>query len=73
MKTYTVKIIWADGIWYTSTDKELGLVLESASFDNLVERVRLAVPEMLELNSGYTGEFELIFEAVRKEQAGQKR
>ena len=63
MKKCTVKLIWDDGIWYTKTDEELGIVLESGSFDALVERVRIAVPEMLELNCGYKGEVQLIFEA----------
>ena len=65
MKICTVKMIWDDGIWYTSTDDELGLVLESGSFDALVERVRIALPEMLELNLGYTGEVRIVFETER--------
>ena len=59
MKKCVVKLVWDDGIWYTKADKELGLVLESGSFDALVERVRIAVPEMLELNCGYKGEIQL--------------
>jgi len=62
MKKCRVKLIWDDGIWYTKADEELGIVLESASFDTLVERVRIAVPEMLELNCGYKGEVQLILE-----------
>jgi len=65
VKTYIIKMIWDDGIWYTVTDSELGITLESSSFDALVERVRMAVPEMLELNCGYNGEFKLVFETVR--------
>ena len=65
MKICTVKMIWDDGIWYTQTDEEIGLVLESGSFDALVERVRIALPEMLELNLGYTGEVRIIFESER--------
>jgi len=65
LRTYTVKMIWDDGIWYTSTDDDLGITLESGSFDALVERVRIAVPEMLELNCGYTGAFKLVFETER--------
>jgi len=67
MKTYIVKMIWDDGYWHTSTDLDLGITLSSDSFDVLVERVRAAVPEMLELNCGYSGEIELIFEAERRE------
>jgi len=65
MKTFVIKMIWDDGIWYTSTNEDLGITLESESFDLLVERVRLAVPEMLELNCGYIGEFKLVFEVIR--------
>ena len=43
------------------------LVLEAASFDALVERVRMAAPEMLELNCNYTGLVKLTFEAERTE------
>ena len=65
MRSYIVKMVWDDGIWYTSTDEDLGITLESDSFDALVERVRIAVPEMLELNCNYTDEFQLVFETVR--------
>ena len=71
MKTYTVKMIWDDGIWYTSTNQDLGITLESDSFDTLVERVRTAVPEMLELNLNYTGTFKLVFETVRADILGE--
>ena len=67
MKSYVVKMIWDDGIWYTSTDLDLGITLSSESFDKLVERVRIAAPEMLELNCGYTGEVELVFQTERTE------
>ena len=63
----TVRLIW-DGEshrWYTGSSDELCLNLESGSFDALVERVRMAVPEMLELNCGYTGPIQLTFEASR--------
>ena len=58
-------MIWDDGVWYTSTEENLGITLESGSFDALVERVKIAAPEMLKLNCGYTGEFQLVFETVR--------
>ena len=70
MKSYCIKMIWDDGFWHTSTDPELGITLSSGSFDALVERVRIAVPEMLELNCGYIGQVELVFETVRKDTLG---
>jgi len=65
MKTCVVKMVWDDGIWYTVTDQDLCMTLESGSFDALVERVRKAVPEMLELNCDYTGPVQIIFEIER--------
>ena len=61
MKICKVLIVWDDGIWYTKTGEELGLTLESGSFDALIERVKIALPEMLELNCGYTGPFQIAF------------
>jgi len=37
-------------VWIATSDEVPGLVLESGSFDALVERLRFAVPELLELN-----------------------
>jgi hypothetical protein len=65
-----VKLVWdsESNCWYTETDDVPGLILGSESFDNLVEKVRLAAPEMLELNLGYHGPVNIIFEAERIEQ-----
>ena len=65
MKICKVKMVWDDGIWYTKADEELGLVLESKSLDTLIERVRIAAPEMLELNCNYIGKVQIIFEIER--------
>ena len=63
----TVKLIWdlETNKWHTETDDVLCLALESYSFDVLVERVRMAAPEMIELNSGYKGPVQLHFEIER--------
>lgn len=37
-------------VWVATSDDIPGLVLESGSFDALLERVRFAAPELLELN-----------------------
>lgn len=49
---YSVKFTWDNdaGVWYATSDDIPGLVLESESFDTLVNRVRVAAPEILELN-----------------------
>ena len=64
-----VKMLWdpESHSWYTVADDVLHLVLSSKSFDALIDRVRTAAPEMLELNYGYTGDIELIFEIERQE------
>ena len=49
---YVVKFTWDNeaGVWIATSDDIPGLVLESGSFDALIERVRFTVPELLELN-----------------------
>ena len=49
---YTVKLEWDDeaAVWVATSDDVRGLVLESGSLDALIEKVRYAVPELLELN-----------------------
>ena len=67
----TIKLIWdkETNRWYTETNDIPGLVLEAGSFDALVDKTRLAAPEMLELNCNYTGPIYLFFEAERVETA----
>jgi hypothetical protein len=66
MKEFKVTFVWDDDRWYTKSE-ELGLTLEHGSFDALVERVRMAVPEMAELNFGHTGDINLLFDIERKD------
>jgi hypothetical protein len=47
MRKFKVTFVWDDDKWYTKSE-ELGLTLEHGSFDALVERVRIAAPEMAE-------------------------
>ena len=49
---YTVQFTWdaEAGVWIAESNDIPGLVLESGSLDALMERVRFAVPELLELN-----------------------
>ena len=48
----TIKMTWdADAcVWIAESEDVPGLVLESGSFDALLERVRFAVLELLALN-----------------------
>ena len=49
---YKVNLMW-DGdasMWIATSDDVPGLVLESNSYDALIEKVKVAIPELLELN-----------------------
>lgn len=52
MEELLIKLTWDQeaAVWTAESDDVPGLVLESGSFDALVERVRFTVPELLELN-----------------------
>lgn len=49
---YTANLQWDPeaSVWIATSDDIIGLVLESDSVDALIERVRQAAPELLELN-----------------------
>jgi len=49
---YTVNLMWDNeaNVWIATSDDIPGLVLESGSIDALIEKVRFAIPELLELN-----------------------
>ena len=66
---YVVKFTWANeaGVWIATSDDIPGLVLESGSFDALLERTRFAVPELLELNSDNNAPLSLTFKSERHE------
>jgi len=62
-----IRLIWNEDekFWYSkSLDKRFGMTLESGSLDVLIERIRMAVPEMLEC-AGHTGKVDLSFEIER--------
>lgn len=49
---YRIQLVWDDeaSVWIATSKDVPELVLESGSLNKLLNRVRLAVPEMLELN-----------------------
>ena len=49
---YTVRCTWDEeaNVWIATSDDVPGLVLESGSLDALMEKVSVAVPELIELN-----------------------
>ena len=61
MEELLIKVTWDNDarVWIAESDDVPGLVLESGSFDALVERLRYAVPEMLELNGVKRGPMQL--------------
>lgn len=66
---YVVNLIWDDDaeVWIAGSDDIPGLALEAGSFDALLERVRFAVPELLELNNKAYSPFTLTFLSERHE------
>ncbi|GHU61801.1 hypothetical protein FACS189418_2080 [Clostridia bacterium] len=51
MQEYFVNLFWDSEalVWIATSDQISGLVLESGSLDVLIERVRYAAPELLQL------------------------
>lgn len=66
---YIVNLIWDNeaNVWIAQSEDIPGLVLESGSFDALLERVRFAIPELLELNQSHSSEPLLTFISKRQE------
>ncbi|MCL2669488.1 MAG: hypothetical protein FWE89_02275, partial [Syntrophaceae bacterium] len=72
MKKFAMKYAKApaeDGteIYFSKGNGGSHLILESGSLDTLKERVRQALPEILEMTTGYKGEIDLSFEEVDKD------
>lgn len=66
---YTINFTWDDeaAVWIATSDDVPGLVLESGSFDALIERTRFAIPELLALNSSKISPLTLNFKSERHE------
>ena len=50
--------------WYARND-EIPIILEDYSIDALINRIKLAAPEMLEINNMPHAGIQLIFDTVR--------
>ena len=50
--SYRINMLWDDdaAVWVATSPDVPGLGLESGSFDALVEKVKVAVPEIIEMN-----------------------
>jgi hypothetical protein len=68
---YLITLSWDSeaAVWIATSDQVPGLVLESGSLDVLMERVRLAVPDLLTLNGYGDQTVSLCLRAERREQA----
>ena len=65
-KIINVKLVWDDGVWCSEVDeKDFCVTLESGSLDALIERVKIAVQDILEVDFKYFGDIEFIFQAER--------
>ena len=66
---YVINFTWDNeaNVWIATSDDVPGLVLESGSFDALLERTRYAIPELLLLNNSEMQPFSLIFKSERHE------
>jgi len=62
MRKYTVTIAFDDKAqkWYAQNDK-IPIILEDYSIDTLINRVKLAAPEMLEINNMPYSGIHLVF------------
>ena len=62
MNEYTVLLAWDEDArkWYAQND-DIPIMLEDASLDTLIGRVKLAAPEMLELNGAPHRDIHLLF------------
>ena len=66
---YRISFSWDDeaSVWIATSEDIHGLILEHSSFDALMEKVRLAVPELLEMENRLHGKISLDYVASRKE------
>ncbi|MDR1972814.1 MAG: DUF1902 domain-containing protein [Treponema sp.] len=62
MTEYTVLLAWDEeaGKWYAQND-EIPVILEDVSLDTLIRRVKLASPELLEINGKPHADIRLLF------------
>ena len=62
MIEYTISLDWDEEAskWFAMND-DIPIMLEDASLDKLISRVKLAAPELLELNKKPYAEIHLLF------------
>jgi predicted RNase H-like HicB family nuclease len=67
MSEYTILLTWDEEarVWVAEND-DIPIVLNSASLDELMERVEMATPELLELNGKPHAGIHLLFKMERQ-------
>ena len=67
IKKCRIKMVWSveSETWYAESNDVPGLATGARTFDNLVERLKDIVPEMLEVNLQYTGPVEIKYDVER--------
>ena len=67
--SYRITMAWDQdaSIWIATSNDVPGLVLESESFDELILKVRAAVPELLELNGVRHSAYSLNYSSIRSD------
>ncbi|MCL2386810.1 MAG: DUF1902 domain-containing protein [Defluviitaleaceae bacterium] len=66
MRICKVKMIWEEDVWHSELEgEEFSVTLESSSFDTLVERVKIAVQDILEVEYNYIGDIQFLFKTER--------
>ena len=66
---YIINLVWDNEaeVWIATSDDIPGLVLESGSFDALLERIRFTAPELRALNGSDSPSLTLTFLSERHE------
>lgn len=68
-KVFKIDFMWDDeaDVWIATSKDVFGLILEHESFDVLVGRVRLAIPELLAFENPVDGDIFLDFAVSRRD------
>jgi hypothetical protein len=65
-KICKIKMVWEEDVWHSeAVDEDFCITLESESLDTLIERVKIAVQDILEVDFNYTGDIQFLFQAER--------
>lgn len=72
MKQYRIQCEWDPEacVWVATSEDVPGLVLECGSMDALIERVKAAIPELIQLNGIRTSDVDLLFTSEKMERVG---